>query len=54
MPDSQFENNMTRFELPAGAVAYGPDGKLLAAACDDGTIKLIQVADQRVSHGAEA
>lgn len=48
VPDSQFENNVTRFDLPTGAVAYGPDGKLLAAACDDGTIKLVEVADKRV------
>lgn len=48
MPESEFESNLTRFELPASAVAYGPDGKLLAAACEDGTISLIEVADQRV------
>ncbi len=48
VPDSEFENNLTRFDLPAGAVAYHQDGEMLAAACADGTIKIIQVADQRV------
>lgn len=48
VPESEFENNLTRFDVPVSALAYGPDGKMLAAACEDGMMKLVQVADQRV------
>ncbi len=48
VPASEFDNNLTRFEVPCRAVAYSPDGRLLAAGCDDGTIKLIDVGTQHV------
>ena len=54
VPESEFENNLTRFDVPVSALAYGPDGKMLAAACEDGVMKLVQVADQRVSCGCRA
>jgi Anaphase-promoting complex subunit 4 WD40 domain len=54
VPESEFENNLTRFDVPVSALAYGPDGKMLAAACEDGMMKLVQVADQRVSCGYRA
>jgi Anaphase-promoting complex subunit 4 WD40 domain len=48
VPDSEFDTNLTRFDVPVSALAYGPDGKMLVAACEDGTLKLVQVAGQRV------
>ena len=54
VPSCEFESNLTRFELPAAAVAYSTDGGSLATGSEDGSIKLIDTVEKRVRVSALA
>ena len=49
LPSLEFVKVATRFQLPVRAVAFSPCGQTLAAAGDDDGIKLVHVADTKVS-----
>lgn len=49
LPSLEFTKVATRFQLPVRAVAFSPCGQRLAAAGDDDGIKLVIVADAKVS-----
>ena len=49
LPSLDFHKVATRFQLPVRAVAFSPCGLKLAAAGDDDGIKLVHVADGKVS-----
>ncbi|KAK9868467.1 hypothetical protein WJX84_006627 [Apatococcus fuscideae] len=48
LPSGEFSSVATRFNLPVRAVAFSPSGSTLAAAGDDDTIKVINLANEKV------
>lgn len=49
LPSGNFEKVATRFSLPVRAVVFSPSGTSIAAAGDDDGIKLVNIADSKVS-----
>ena len=52
LPDLDLHSSACRFTLPGRTVAFGgKDGNMLAAAGDDGTIRLVSAAEGKVGQG---